>query len=631
MTNPIVSVIIPCYNQGSYLFEAALSAKRAYRGPLDVIIVNDGSTESSIRRTLELVANELSDERCKIRIIHQANTGLSGARNVAIAAAEGNFIQLLDADDLLLEGKIDDQIGHFNVARSIDVSITDFIEANEQLDQFVRHDRIVGGWSYSLRDFAMSWERGFSIPAHCALIKKEVFSRIAFEEKVKAKEDWIFWTRLVATGGRIAFLGSRGAVYRIHDKSMCRSMPDLGRQWLTASTQIDAIVRDSCPDFLPKAVEWYQTAYASAAEPSNAKSSSRGDVSSTPPDFDNSTELPLKLAVARSGPVRLSIVIPIFNHFEYLRQCLDSAFSQQLDWDDGAIEVVLADDGSTDPRVHALLDRLAAERRANLRIVRSATNRGIAPTQNAAVAAAAGAYIAFLDCDDALAPNALRRAMDFIGANKGCDYFFSDRWDIDKAGKRIRLARYGGYADGRFVGDFKRDILNGMVASHLKIIRKSSFEAVSGFDPEFSGVQDWELALKLLKFGKFVYLPQPLYQHRIHEKSVTSGDRRGQFHRTNLVRRKFAPEILNLDVRKDAESKGRRSFFRGNDDIEIPALARAWENAPVTLDTTYPLTKANLWRIREFNSYIDEIVWAAPEVYAALLGYVWSPDILKRA
>jgi len=629
---PTVTVVIPCYNQGRYAYEAVLSSTRAYAGPLDIIIVNDGSSEASIHRTLQAVSDELSSARCRIRVIHQSNKGLPGARNVAISRAEGTFVQLLDADDLLLEGKIDDQIAHFAIARSIDVSITDFLQGNESLDEFMRHDGFVGGWNYTLKSFAMNWERGFSIPVHCALFRKEILDRVPFDEKVKAKEDWVLWTTIVSQGGRIAYLGSRAAIYRVHENSMCRSMASIGRQWLTAAIEIDRLVSPSLPDFLPNAVDWYQRYYAKSIHneiESNTTIFEKQQIT-TRSESSESFEFAPRLLFRSDLIPEISIIVPVFNHFEYLQECFESISAQIADFDAGAVQVVLVDDASSDDRVQKLLDRIAG-RAGNLRVLRNQTNMGISRTQNLAVSVATGRYIAFLDCDDALPPGALARAMAFIETSGGCDYFFSDRWDVDSTGKRIRLARYGGYGDERFVGELRRDLLNGMVASHLKIIRRSSFEAAGGFDEKFSGIQDWELALKILKFGTFLYLPEPLYLHRIHDRSVTSSDRRGQLRRTNLARRKFAEELLDLRIRKSEAAAGFKTHLSGDNDLDILPLAEAWEKGPVCLDATGKMSGANLWRLREFNSYVDEIVWSEPETYAGLLGYVWSPDILKRA
>jgi O-antigen biosynthesis protein len=621
-TNPLlVSVIIPCYNQGNYVYEAALSAKLAYRGPVDIIVINDGSTEAGIARKLDVIRDRLSDERCSIRIIHQANKGLSGARNVGIAAARGSFIQLLDSDDLLVAGKIDDQVGHLRAAAEIDVSISDCLFMNEMLDTFEYHDRLVAGFDFCLDDFAYRWERGFSIPIHCALFHRHVFERLRFPDTVKAKEDWIFWVTLVSGGGRLAYMGSRTAVYRVHDQSMCRNMPALGRQWLKAATEIDGIIGDRCPGFMDQAINWYMKVYRDGNQGAPVEAEPTPERKTASASFSS-----LSMPATATGKPKISAIVPVFGHYDYLFDCISSIALQDVD----GLEVVIVEDASPDPRVRDLLATIPKACSA-VRVHHNEANAGIAETQNIAVKMARGEYVAFIDCDDKLPPRALARALAFTEENGGCDYFFSDRFDIDTSDNVIRLAQYGGYNDNdrRFTGEFLPDLLNGMIASHLKIVRRSSFERVRGFDAEFSGVQDWELALKIAEFGKFLYLPEPLYLHRIHPRSVTSGDVRGQFYRSNCLRHKFAPRLLKLDdeVRRTFRNS---TVVLGDQPIQVLDMAAAWRRGPVVLDASRALTRENLWMVREFNSYIDAIIWSTPDIYPALLGWVWSPNILKR-
>jgi O-antigen biosynthesis protein len=629
---PTVSVVIPCYNQASFAFEAALSAKYAYDGPLDVIIINDGSTEAAAPRKLLAIREALGDERCEISIVHQENKGLPATRNAGVDRAVGDFIQFLDADDLLVAEKIGDQIKHLRLATRVDVSLTDCITASERLDEFERHKNLIAGYGHRLEDFALHWERGFSIPIHCALFRRGVFDRVRFNEAVKAKEDWVFWTQLVMEGGRLSYLGTNGAVYRIHAGSMCRATRSIGRQWIRAAAEIDRFVGDICPSFMDCAVDWYEGNYRTAldqepfvddAAPPNrhAKTSSSGGVPS-PGCVGAERRLRGQRLSARAP--RISVVVPVYNHLSYLNECFNSLALQQID----EMEVIVVDDASEDPGVAQFLDDLQRSD-SIFRVLTNTENLGIVQSQTRAIGHATGDYIVFVDCDDSLPPRALDRAFRYIDAQGGCDYFFSDRFDVDENGDVLRLARYGGYDDERFTGAFRADILNGMVASHLKIVRRDAFHRVGGFDPTFSGVQDWELALKMAEAGKFLYLDQPLYRHRIHEQSVTTRDFRAQFHLGNLVRRKYAPRLTGLDERARLASSVRTLFY-GDEEIGVLEVAEAWRRGPVTLDATRPLSHKNLWLFREFNSYLDEILWSSSEVYASLLGFLWSPAILRR-
>ncbi|WP_241285177.1 glycosyltransferase family 2 protein, partial [Burkholderia cenocepacia] len=136
---PLVSVVIPCYNQAQYLIESVSSALDAYSGPLEIIIVDDGSTAARTGAYLR-AAEALSPV---VQVISQPNAGLSGARNTGIAAAKGEFIQLLDADDLIIPPKLDLQVAHFRVGNALDVSISNFLLCDDSRTVFSKHDEAI--------------------------------------------------------------------------------------------------------------------------------------------------------------------------------------------------------------------------------------------------------------------------------------------------------------------------------------------------------------------------------------------------------------------------------------------------------------------------------------------------------
>ena len=135
----------------------------------EIIVVDDGSTDPKT----ELYLREVVNLSGKVRIVRQANQGLSGARNSGIDAATGQFIQLLDADDILIPGKLDVQVAHMNVCPAIDVSISDFLVSDETVTHITRSDAAISRFPLTLDDFLYRWERGFAIPIHCALFRKK--------------------------------------------------------------------------------------------------------------------------------------------------------------------------------------------------------------------------------------------------------------------------------------------------------------------------------------------------------------------------------------------------------------------------------------------------------------------------
>src|SRR5688500_8996836 len=90
---PLVSVVIPCYNQAHYLSEAVESALAQSYGSVETFVVDDGSADNS---------GEISARYPRVSYLRQANRGVAAARNAGLAASSGQFVLFLDADDRLL-------------------------------------------------------------------------------------------------------------------------------------------------------------------------------------------------------------------------------------------------------------------------------------------------------------------------------------------------------------------------------------------------------------------------------------------------------------------------------------------------------------------------------------------------
>jgi glycosyltransferase involved in cell wall biosynthesis len=136
MNTPLVSCIVPVFNGERYLAEALDSILGQTYPRLELIVVNDGSSDGS--------AGVIAGFGARVRCVDQPNSGLASARNRGIAAATGEFIAFLDADDLWLPEKISCQMERFRARVTLEVSVT-FIQnfwAEEQashVDERSRH------------------------------------------------------------------------------------------------------------------------------------------------------------------------------------------------------------------------------------------------------------------------------------------------------------------------------------------------------------------------------------------------------------------------------------------------------------------------------------------------------------
>lgn len=654
---PIISVIIPCFNQGAFIEDCVNSCFEAYSGGLEIIIVDDGSTETGIN-------NYYSKLRCRkidtIKIVKKSNGGSSSARNVGIAQATGSFIQLLDADDILLKNKLDIQIEQMKNS-CIDISITDYYCSDSSILNYSINQKIGESSDFELYDFLFKWERGFSIPIHTALFRSEILKKeIAFDESI-GKEDWLFWVELKLADKKISYIPLRLCNYRMHDDNKTRSWKKMGSEWLKTADKINKLVQKDYPEFYDESLKWYKKFYESKIQEAKLGIAKKENIPNSKGKkdifgYDNGLVLGSNITKLKDTGRKISVIIPIYNNLTYLRFCILSAVFQTV----RPGEIVCVNDASTEKGVVELLNELS-KKYDIIKVINNEKNLGIGDTQNVAIKHAKGEYIAFLDCDDMLARNAIESVSELIFKKKEkFDYYFSDRMEIDLNNKIIRRANYGGYNNIHInKRQHKKNLINYMIASHLKVIKRNSIIDVGGFSSFANGVQDWDMALKIAEHGKLYYLNEAIYYYRVHENGISQLNRCMMFKKTNQVRRNHQKREGEISLPKDlfieAICKNFGKFSGAGENIgefKWNKTLKLWEdkklkiailNRKISPERAYEIWKK--WNylvfiinsdasgellgfLREFNSYFDLIVCLNSFQWNALNEYTWKEDVL---
>lgn len=213
---------------------------------------------------------------------------------------------------------------------------------------------------------------------------------------------------------------------------------------------------------------------------------------------------------ATGGPF-FSVVLPVYENLEFLRPAIDSVLGQTF----RDFECVIYDDASPDPRLRQLLEEYRGHERVRLHFGNE--NLGISRATNRALGLAAGRYVAFLDSDDLLERNALERVARFLSESPEAEFVYTNRVDIDREG---RVVEEWDFTDSS-LGRPDQELLKGMFASHLKVIRREAFLKVGLFRSEFDSVQDYDMALRLSERCRVRFLDEMLYRHRVHDNQTT--------------------------------------------------------------------------------------------------------------
>jgi glycosyltransferase involved in cell wall biosynthesis len=201
---PLVSVVIPCYNDGYYLDDSVSSVKSQAFTDIEIIIVNDGSTDEATLQKLK------SFNDPGITVLHKENGHLSSARNHGIQHAKGQIVVTLDADDRFEETFIEKGINALKADNSIG-AVTCYLKSFG-LKKYKW--KPLGG---DIKNFLYRQESCAS-----AMFRKECWEKTGgYDEQMKnGYEDWEFWIRLTSSGWKVHVLKEYLLNYRVTEKSM---------------------------------------------------------------------------------------------------------------------------------------------------------------------------------------------------------------------------------------------------------------------------------------------------------------------------------------------------------------------------------------------------------------------------
>jgi glycosyltransferase involved in cell wall biosynthesis len=212
---PAVTVIMPAYNVAPYVADALRSALGQSVADLEVIVVDDGSTDA----TAQVVARIAEADR-RVRLVRQVNRGLAGARNTALRMARGEVLALLDSDDLWEPGFLAEQIA--------------ILDAHPDVDIVTGNGWIIGGTQDG--ELARPWPDERPAPDLATILGDEfsvfimsVFRRRVYEvvgcfdETLRTNEDYDFWLRAAISGCRFARNDRPLGHYRVRADSLSAS------------------------------------------------------------------------------------------------------------------------------------------------------------------------------------------------------------------------------------------------------------------------------------------------------------------------------------------------------------------------------------------------------------------------
>ncbi len=396
---PKISVIIPVYNGEEYLIECLDSVVNQTLKEIEIICVDDGSTDKSLE-----ILNEYRMKDSRIKILTQENSGAGVARNNAIQIANGEYVAFLDSDDLYpnidtlsqlykqaLIHKVKICGGSANILTKKEIlknTIENYQFLKDEIMQYKDYQYDYGYWRFI-------YDRKFLIE-----------NNIAFPNYLRG-QDPPFFIKAMTLAQEFYAMKMPTYIYRMSHK---------GILW-TEKKAVDILC--SYRDCLGIAKQYQlDKLYNRVIDRINRPYIKNAIIKY----IDKPTLTNVIKEITRIEPERLdsiyyfeykcniSIIISVYNVERYLRECLDSIVNQTLQ----DIEIICVDDGSTDKSSEILKEFAAKDSR--IRVI-SQENQGLACSRNNAMKIAKGKYILFVDSDDYIRKDTLEMLYNYAEVN----------------------------------------------------------------------------------------------------------------------------------------------------------------------------------------------------------------------
>jgi glycosyltransferase involved in cell wall biosynthesis len=242
----LVTVVIATYNYAHFIAQTLDSVLAQTYPNWECIVVDDGSTDNT-REVVERYTE--ADQR--IRYLWQENQRLAAARNTGIANSSGEYLQFLDADDLIESRKLECQVGVLEHHQELDIVYSDvrYIAAEKSDGRRLTAAEVnipdVVRLSGQGKEVLSALARGNITPTNCILLRRQVISSVG-PFKARANEAYDYWVRCALDGKRFHFEDHDGAraLVRLHPASMSRDRRMMIRSELLVHQTIANSVSD---------------------------------------------------------------------------------------------------------------------------------------------------------------------------------------------------------------------------------------------------------------------------------------------------------------------------------------------------------------------------------------------------
>ncbi|MEX0779715.1 MAG: glycosyltransferase family A protein [Balneolales bacterium] len=505
----LVSVVIPCYNQGIFLKNSVQSILDQTYKNYEIIIVNDGSDERSTIGVLKEI------DHPSVTVLNKKNGHVASARNYGIRHSRGQYILTLDADDQFMPDFLKKAVPYLENNSVIGV-VTCYAKVvnNESIIKYV-YPSGGGVENFLANNNCMA----------SALFRYECWEQVggydeSYNAITKGFEDWDFWLQVLRGGWKIYSIREYLIKYRKTEGSMSseykEDIPEMMRRLVSKHEDVfrehaTAVVYEKELK-IQKLKEITQSwTYRLGKIIFYPVASLRRHVNDKKRKFNKNKVAFIDSEAPSEEDVLVSVVIPCYNHGCYLQESLLSVLNQTYK----NVEIIIVDDGSDDIHTQKVLDEILHPK---VKVIRK-ENGHVASARNYGIRHSRGQFVLTLDADDRFNTGFLKRAVSILKNDTSIGVVTCYASLFDKDHNHIATQHKKGGSTEDFL------VENNSMASAL--FRHQCWVAAGGFNESYNesnkGFEDWDFWLSVTRAGWNVFsIPEYLIEYRITPGSMSA-------------------------------------------------------------------------------------------------------------
>lgn len=487
---PLVSIIIPVYNGEDYIAEAIDSALAQTYKNIEIIIVNDGSTDKT-ERICKLYGN-------KVDYYYKTNGGVASALNYGIRKSKGEFISWLSHDDIYYKHKIEKQIQILNNLRNKNTIIFSNIEYIDSKGNIISKSNITKNINpKDLCNDILPVLRGV-VNGCSTIINKTCFNKVGlFNVDLKTASDYDMWFRLFKSFPSY-FSEDYLIQYRIHSKQGTQTIKDYFKEsddlWsrIISDLTMEKITKITNDPFQEIMSLFYRMREAKLF-------------------ISSQKAYDLAKIIYSKTKVEISVIMPCYNEQLYIKRAIKSILNQTYT----NFELIIIDDKSTDDSYKIAKDY--SEKDFRVKVYKNNNTKGVAGALNTGLYNAKGKYITRQDADDTSSPDRLMIQQNVFKQDSNVGYCATNISFINEHNALLDNTYRKPIGPIEFELAFLNPIPNATIMFKNDLIKKHDLT----FNKYKSG-EDYDFLIRFVlnTKSKGVFLSEKLYSYRILKDSL---------------------------------------------------------------------------------------------------------------